>query len=219
MASAGGAMQLKVLFVGDVDVGKTSIFELYRTHEVAKSPKHTMDPVIKSFNIVTMTPHTTVELHLYDTGGQERYKTLTKQFFRDADIALLVFSITDGDSFRHIEQDWRQEVLNHNEKDVMMILIGNKDDLHEERINPKSTSRQYAEIHHMKFVEMSANRRDDYDKVDSVIREATTEIVRQRRNTMSGPVQQEDERIVLDEPVHDGLVQQQEQKRSRCRYC
>ena len=138
---------------------------------------------------------------------------MTKQFYRDADIALLVFSIDDGDSFRHIEQDWRPEVLNHSKKDVMMILIGNKDDLHEERINPKSTSKQYAEIHHMKFIEMSATRRDDYDKVESVIREAAIEIVHQRRNT-----KQEDERIDLGDPPVPVPQQEPERKQngSRC---
>ncbi|XP_019861780.1 PREDICTED: ras-related protein RABF1-like [Amphimedon queenslandica] len=110
-----------------------------------------------------------LKLNLNDTVGQERYKSLTKQFYRNADIALLVFSIDDGPSFHKIEF-WRKEVLSHNiEKDVAMILIGNKDDLHEERINPKSTSKQYTEKHGMKFIEMSANRRDDYLKVDSVI--------------------------------------------------
>ena len=92
-----------------------------------------------------------------------------------------MFSIDDGDSFRHIEQVWRPEVMNHSEKnDVKIILIGNKDDLHEERINLKSTSEQYAEIHGMKFIEMSAIKGDDYQKVNSVLREAAAEIVRQR---------------------------------------
>ena len=100
-----------------------------------------------------------------------------------------------------------------------MILIGNKDDLHEERINPKSTSKQYAEKYGMKFIEMSATRRDDYDKVDSAIREAATEIVHQRCNTKPGPaVQQEDERIDLGGPPVPVPQQEPErkQKESRC---
>ena len=164
-------------------------------------------------------------MHLYDTAGQERHRTLTKQFYRNADIALLVFSIDNGDSFHHIKQVWRNEVLQRSEKDeVTMILIGNKADLIEERVNPKSTSKQYAETNGMKFIEMSAISIDDYQKVDSILRESAAEIVRRRGSSTSEqdrPVQ-EDEIIQIgeQEPEHVRAAPYapppQVQKRNRC---
>uniref|UniRef100_A0A1X7T1Y4 Uncharacterized protein n=1 Tax=Amphimedon queenslandica TaxID=400682 RepID=A0A1X7T1Y4_AMPQE len=190
------------------------------------NPKHTIDPDIVSKTIVIENPHTTVELHLYDTAGQERHKTLTRQFYRNADIALLVFSIDDGDSFHHIEQVWRQEVLKRSEKDdVKMILIGNKADLYEERVNEVSTSEEYARRHGMKFIEMSAIRKDDYQKVDSVLRETAAEIVRQGGRSSSTneehrPVQRDE--VIHIEPVPNPIhaapnePQQEQQKNKRC---
>ncbi|XP_011407543.1 PREDICTED: uncharacterized protein LOC105314846 [Amphimedon queenslandica] len=69
---------------------------------------------------------------------------ITTQFYSNADIAIFVFSIDDRDSFFNIEQVWRKEVLAHSVKEVMIILIGNKDNLNEKRINSKSISKEYA---------------------------------------------------------------------------
>uniref|UniRef100_A0A1X7UWC6 Death domain-containing protein n=1 Tax=Amphimedon queenslandica TaxID=400682 RepID=A0A1X7UWC6_AMPQE len=139
VASVGEKIELKVLFIGDLGVGKTSIVQLLKNKKVIWFPQTTI--ALDIVSIDAETPDTIVELHLYDTAGLERHRALTRQFYRNADIAIFVFSIDDGDSFRHIEQVWRQEVLNHNEKDnVKMILIGNKDDCNEERVNPKSTN-------------------------------------------------------------------------------
>uniref|UniRef100_A0A1X7TIB9 Uncharacterized protein n=1 Tax=Amphimedon queenslandica TaxID=400682 RepID=A0A1X7TIB9_AMPQE len=75
-------------------------------------------------------------MYIYDTAGMERYNT--------TDDNNTVLYIDDRDSFFNIEQVWRKEVLAHSVKEVMIILIGNKDNLNEKRINSKSISKEYA---------------------------------------------------------------------------
>ncbi|XP_019861779.1 PREDICTED: ras-related protein Rab-1-like, partial [Amphimedon queenslandica] len=164
-------------------VGKTSIFKLFENHEVFQSPVVTIDAQTIERNIVIGPPHETVKLYVHDTAGQERFRTFTRQYYRYADIAFLVFSITDGDSFHHIREIWMKEMATNREGNIEMILIGNKSDLADERVNPLSTSKQFAERNEMKFIEMSALKNDDFQKLYGVLKEAVTDVIKKGGGT------------------------------------
>ncbi|XP_011403978.1 PREDICTED: ras-related protein Rab-1-like [Amphimedon queenslandica] len=175
----GAGKQLQIIFIGDSGVGKTSIFKLFENHEVFQSPVVTINPQTIERNIVIGPPHETVKLSIYDTAGQERFRSFTRQYCRKADIAFLVFSITDADSFHHIREIWMKEMAgNSGEGDTEMILIGNKSDLMDERMNPLSTSKQLAEQYQMRFIEMSAIKNDDFQKLYGVLKEAVTDVIK-----------------------------------------
>ncbi|XP_003391467.2 PREDICTED: ras-related protein Rab-1-like [Amphimedon queenslandica] len=194
--AAGAGKQLRIIFIGDSNVGKTSIFKLFENHKVFKSPVVTIDAQTIERNIVIGPPYETVKLLIYDTAGQERFRTFTRQYFRDADIAFLVFSITDGDSFHHIGEIWMKEIADNRRGDTEMILIGNKSDLADERVNPLSTSKQFAEQNEMKFIEMSALKNDDFQKLYDVLKEAVTDVIKKGRRT-----KEEEIKINNDEPA------------------
>ncbi|XP_011408824.1 PREDICTED: ras-related protein Rab-1-like [Amphimedon queenslandica] len=175
---AGAGKQLRIIFVGDSGVGKTSIFKLFENHEVFQSPVVTINPQTIERNIVIGPPHETVKLLIYDTAGHERFRTFTRQYYQDADIAFLVFSITDGPSFHHIGEIWMKEMATNRQGNTEMILIGNKSDLADDRINPQSTSKQFAEQYQMRFIEMSAIKNDDFQKLYSVLKEAVTHVIK-----------------------------------------
>lgn len=100
---------------------------------------------------------------------------LTPQFYR-ADIAFLVYSITDRRSFEHIA-DWMKELADINHGKTQMILIGNKNDQNDERVNPLSKCKQYAWQNNMRFIEMSALNDDDFRKFYDVLKETVTEVI------------------------------------------
>ncbi|XP_011403979.1 PREDICTED: GTP-binding protein ypt1-like [Amphimedon queenslandica] len=198
--AAGAGKQLQIIFIGDSDVGKTSIFKLFENHEVFQSPVVTIDAQTIERNIVIGPPYETVKLYIYDTAGQERFRTFTRQYFRNADIAFLVFSITDGDSFHHIREIWIKEIAdNSREGDIEMILIGNKSDLADERVNPLSTSKQFADQYEMRFIEMSAIKNDDFQKLYDVLKEAVTHVIIKKKE--GGGMKKKIKIINNDEPA------------------
>lgn len=70
------------------------------------------------------------KLKIWDSAGSERFKSLTTSYFRNADAAILVYSITQSESLYELE-DWCKEITNHG--DMLRILVGNKNDLNEHR--------------------------------------------------------------------------------------
>lgn len=102
---------------------------------------------------------------------------MTQKFYRNADIALLVYSVIDAPSFEKIEK-WRKDVLDYSLNDhIKMILIGNKIDLTEERCIPKRNGSKYANEKNMKFIEMSARNPNDFQLLYDVVKEAASEVM------------------------------------------
>ena len=86
----------------------------------------------------------TVQLQLWDTAGAEKYHSMGQSFYRNSEICILVFDITDSESFKNIES-WRTE-----------FLVGNKTDLEEQRVIQKEEANKFAEEHNLPYIETSA---------------------------------------------------------------
>ena len=69
-----------------------------------------------------------IKVQVWDTAGQERYRSITNAYYRGSDGILIVFDVTKKESFENI-QNWINEVSVHTDKDVIMICLGNKNDL------------------------------------------------------------------------------------------
>ncbi len=77
-----------------------------------------------------------VKVQVWDTAGQERYRSITNAYYRGAEGILIVFDVTKKESFENIE-NWINEVTVYTGKDVVMICLGNKNDLKKELIKKK----------------------------------------------------------------------------------
>lgn len=125
---------LKYLVVGNYGVGKTSIIKsaccFYNDDEEPKSKITTIgvDFKIKSFFIDGFR----VKTNIWDTAGQERFKNISTSYYKNASGVVLVYDITDLESFNKIG-DWLVEVTNNSPKDIYLVLLGNKSDLADER--------------------------------------------------------------------------------------
>ena len=120
--------EFKIISLGDSGVGKSSIFRRYTEN---KFDEDTMSTIGLAFadKELTLQNKEKVKLKLVDTGGQERYKSLAKNYYKNADGVLFVFAHNDKDSFDHII-DWI-ELFDQNttNKEIPKFLIGNKNDL------------------------------------------------------------------------------------------
>ena len=143
---------LKLLLLGDSSVGKTSILNKYISNKFDESSISTvgvdyMDKII-DYNKFK------IKLQIWDTSGEEKFRTITKNFYRNADGLLVVFDLTKKESYDHIKS-WINEAKENNDK-LKTILIGNKLDLKDERIVAIDVAKQFAEKNNLKYIETSA---------------------------------------------------------------
>ncbi|KHN98223.1 GTP-binding protein rab2 [Metarhizium album ARSEF 1941] len=90
------------------------------------------------------TPQKHMKLSLWDTAGQETYKSVTRSYFRGASGALLVFDLSRKQTFRHVT-DWLNDLRQIAEPDIVVVLVGNKADLAQQEDNKREVTRQEAE--------------------------------------------------------------------------
>lgn len=120
---------LKIIILGDSGVGKTSLMQQYVSHKFDSRYKATIgaDFLTKDIEVNGQT----ITLQIWDTAGQERFQSLGSAFYRGADACILVFDVTQQDSFAHVGS-WLEEFsIQAGRRDC--VLIGNKTDLEERR--------------------------------------------------------------------------------------
>ena len=74
----------------------------------------------------------TIKLQLWDTAGQERFHSLIPSYIRDSNIAIMVYDITQKQTFQNIDK-WQNEVKNIRGKEIILVMVGNKLDLEAQR--------------------------------------------------------------------------------------
>jgi small GTP-binding protein len=118
----------QLLVIGDSTVGKTSI--LHRYTEQKFTPSHLATVGIDYFTKDERINNKIIRVKIWDTAGQERYKSLTNAFFRNAQGIILVYDVTNMDSFESLK-DWIQSIKDNIGENTEMkkIIIGNKTDL------------------------------------------------------------------------------------------
>ena len=117
----------KVVIIGNVSVGKSSIIKRYISNEFSEDYKCTIgtESFTKSLFI---SENKKVNLKIWDTCGQERFRTVTRQYYQNTQAILLVFDLTNEKSFTDLDS-WLEEVINYiSDKKCMIFLLGNKSD-------------------------------------------------------------------------------------------
>ena len=130
MASSGRLRKYKLVFIGDQSVGKTSIISRFQFDTFDEHYQTTIgiDFVSKTVPV----DDGTVRLQLWDTAGQERFRSLIPSYIRDSHVAVVVFDITNRESFESTSK-WIADVRAQRGNDVVIVLVGNKTDLAAQR--------------------------------------------------------------------------------------
>ena len=148
----------KIVLVGDMNVGKTFILSRYIKGQLPKSSGPTIG-VEFATKTVKLDSGNTIKAQIWDTAGQERYRAITTAHYRRALGALLVYDVTQKSSFEGVKK-WMEELRDHAEPDIVILLVGNKTDLLERNPASRQVSelqgRQTAEAGQMLFIETSA---------------------------------------------------------------
>ncbi|XP_054410835.1 ras-related protein Rab-3B isoform X2 [Pongo abelii] len=132
----------KLLIIGNSSVGKTSF--LFRYADDTFTPAF-VSTVGIDFKVKTVYRHEKrVKLQIWDTAGQERYRTITTAYYRGAMGFILMYDITNEESFNAV-QDWATQIKTYSWDNAQVILVGNKCDMEEERVVPTEKGRLLAE--------------------------------------------------------------------------
>ena len=145
----------KVLLLGNSNVGKSSLFlrfvdDIWNDTFV---PTIGVDFKIKTFDI----DEKKIKMQIWDTAGQERFKNIIASYYRGAHGILLIYDVTDKDSFKNLN-NWLIEIEKNASKNVLKVLIGNKSDLEDKRVITYNQGKEFADNFGLKFIETSAKK-------------------------------------------------------------
>ena len=142
----------KILLVGNSSVGKSSLFLRF----VDDIWNETFVPTIGvDFKIKTIeVKKKNVKLQIWDTAGEERFRTIISSYYKGAHGILLMFDVTDYDSFESLE-NWLIEIEKNANKNVIKLLIGNKIDLEENRKVSYNQAKDFADSNGIQYIETS----------------------------------------------------------------
>ncbi len=158
---------LKVMILGNSGVGKTSLLEQYVTRAFSGAYKVTIgaDFLTKDLDI----DGSKVKLQIWDTAGQEKYRSLSVAYYRGADACFLVYDITDKTSFKELDKwldAFTAQLTEDKVKNFPLILLGNKADKKERIVTTEMARKWCTSSGHedMPFFETSAKTRVGVDE-------------------------------------------------------
>ena len=120
-------LKCKVIFVGDSSVGKSCIINRY-INDSFQNQVVTLgcNSLLKTITIDKYN----IKFDIWDTAGMEKFRSLNAQFYKDANIVILVYEIINLNSFNSIKNYWYKDIIENSNKNIILGLIGNKSDLY-----------------------------------------------------------------------------------------
>ena len=163
----------QILLLGNMAVGKTSLITRY-VNNIFKGEYINSTGIDYYFKNVII-DNINVLVKLWDTAGQERFKALTPSYLRNADGVMLVYDITNSDSFDDLKT-WLDSMKNNlGEKNMIpIIIVGNKIDLEDIRDIKKKDAKKFANEYKYKYFEVSAKTREG---IDDAVKELVKQIL------------------------------------------
>ena len=139
-----GADSVKVVLLGEAGVGKTSIIHQFTYH--------TFDPdCISSISAqfvsktIDYQGYGGIKFDIWDTAGQERYRSMAKIFYKDAKVIVFVYDITSQPTFDGLKNYWYQQIKNYGEKDAILAVVANKNDLYGDQTVSDEDGQKFAD--------------------------------------------------------------------------
>ena len=164
----------KILLLGDSEVGKSCFLMRYSDNVFVENYITTigLDYKLKS---VKLDSGKTIKVQLWDTAGQDKYRTIAKNYFKGSHGILLLYDVTKQSSFQNI-RDWIQDIREEVSQKAIIFLIGNKIDLVDKRKISKEKGIELAEEYKLPFFEASAKSGENVDEVFKALYKKISEV-------------------------------------------
>ncbi|CAK74708.1 unnamed protein product (macronuclear) [Paramecium tetraurelia] len=152
----------KYIIVGDTSVGKSCILLNYTEKKFNEDHETTIGVEFGS-QLLKMNDRT-IKIQIWDTAGQESFRSITRSYYKGSIGVVLVFDLTKKDTYYNVMK-WHNEILDCTHEFVEISLVGNKLDLESERQVSSKEALEYAQSNKMNYLETSAKTGQNVDKV------------------------------------------------------
>ena len=156
----GDTEEIKLVLVGHQFVGKTCIVRMATTGLFDEDTISTLGASYTSKTITTSSKE--VRLQIWDTAGQERYRAMTPMYYRGAQVALVVYSVDNMDSFKAVDE-WIDSLHENTDSSIIIFLAANKADLTDSRVVTTQQGEEKAKSKDVFFAEVSAKTGEGID--------------------------------------------------------
>ena len=198
----------KIIIVGDSGVGKSNILGRYIKHEFKIDTKSTVGVEFASKKL--QINGTNIKLQIWDTAGQERYRSITSAYYRGSKGCFIVYDISSLQSFENIER-WYEEITKTGEKNISVIIVGNKCDLENERKVTTEMGENKAKDLNCPFFETSALNNIHIDDVFQIISENIYNKFKDEKN-----VDDDDDYDIVPKEEKNITINTEEKKEKKC---
>ena len=181
----GPKYSFKIIVLGSKGVGKSSLLKRFQFEEFEDVPSHTIGVGFSTHNMKI--GRNSVQLTLWDTAGEERFKSLTSQYYRNADAAIVVFDLTSRKSFEEVRDHWIKAFRKVVGSTTYITLVGNKCDLLEERQVDRDMFKEVASLYCIHPWETSAKDATNVQKLFKTMASELIERVAQLQSLEPAP--------------------------------
>ena len=192
-------MMIKVILIGDSGVGKTNIMSKFLKNQFLEDSKATVGVEFGS-KLFIQQGHK-IKAQIWDTAGQEKYKAITSAYYKGSKGALVIYDISRKATFENVDK-WVEELKNNGSEDVLIMLVGNKSDLKEQREIAEEDAKKKAELYNAAFCETSALEGYNIEYAfENLINEITKKVEKEREEKVgknNGRNRMEGKMITLD---------------------
>ena len=161
---------LKYIIIGDASVGKSNILLKYAHNQFKAEYQLTIGVEFGAKNIKIKDK--IYRIQIWDTAGQENFRSITRAYYKNSVCALVVYDITNRQSFENVKA-WIEDCKSQSPSTILMALVGNKIDLDSSRAVSTDEGEDFANMNGMPFFETSAKSGEN---IDSIFTNTATEI-------------------------------------------
>ena len=159
--SENNIYNIKLIIVGEIGVGKTSVIKRYLTNKFIEGESASIGVEMQN-KCIELEDKTKVNLNIIDTAGEEKFGDLPNQYFKDCQGAIVMYDLTEKNSIDKIN-DWLNVLKDKAAEKIVIMLAGNKSDLIDKKVSSEDELKPYIEKY--KHYEISAKKGDNVDNL------------------------------------------------------
>ena len=145
----------KVVLVGESGVGKTSMITQFIDQIFQEDQQSTTGGTFSTKDVIC-DGSKILRFEIWDTAGQEKYRSLTTMFYKDANAAVMVYDVTRAESFEELKNYWAKQIKENSPEKIILVIAANKSDLIEQEQVDEGEARNFAKELNAIFISTSA---------------------------------------------------------------
>lgn len=201
--------QIKIILLGDIAVGKTALFTRYIDNTFTDEYKCTISTEFRAKSI-NLEANVNAQLEIWDTCGEEKYRSLTRQYYRKSQGMILLFDLTNRSSFSNLPS-WLNDIKANADSECEKIIVGNKSDLENARQVTKKEAEIFANDNGFNYFEISAKAGIN---IEPLFEQLAKAIAKKLKEKASKNLNEKSHETLLKEKELEERLREQDKKRS-----